>query len=98
MAIRTTLGCLEQLEYGRNFIFKRSWPIRSLFRGSCELGLYRLTADPPAGGAARIVTVRVARESGPGVLRRSFAGGENLAAQDLPILRRDVLELFLDPA
>jgi len=34
-----------QIEYCRNFIFKRHWPIRSLFERSCELGLYLLTAD-----------------------------------------------------
>jgi hypothetical protein len=39
------LYVMEQIEYGRNFIFKRSGPIRSLFQRSCELGLYRLTAD-----------------------------------------------------
>jgi hypothetical protein len=39
------LYVMEQLEYCRNFIFKRSWPIRSIFERSCELGLYRLTAD-----------------------------------------------------
>ena len=35
----------QQLEYCRNFIFKRHWPIRSIFQWSCELGLYLLTAD-----------------------------------------------------
>lgn len=39
------LYVMEQIEYCRNFIFKRSWPIRSIFQRSCELGLYRLTAD-----------------------------------------------------
>jgi len=34
-----------QVEYCRNFIFKRNWPIRSIFQRSCELGLYLLTAD-----------------------------------------------------
>ena len=34
-----------QIEYCRNFIFKRHWPIRSIFQRSCELGLYLLTAD-----------------------------------------------------
>ena len=37
--------CVEQIEYCRNFIFKRSWPIRSIFQRSCELGLFLLTAD-----------------------------------------------------
>jgi hypothetical protein len=36
---------VEQIEYCRNFIFKRSWPIRSIFQRSCELGLFLLTAD-----------------------------------------------------
>ena len=39
------LYVMEQIEYSRNFIFKRSWPIRSIFQRSCELGLYLLTAD-----------------------------------------------------
>jgi hypothetical protein len=39
------LYVMEQVEYCRNFIFKRSWPIRSIFERSCELGLYLLTAD-----------------------------------------------------
>jgi len=39
------LYVVEQVEYCRNFIFKRSWPIRSIFQRSCELGLYLLTAD-----------------------------------------------------
>jgi len=34
-----------QMEYCRNFIFQRHWPIRSIFQRSCELGLYLLTAD-----------------------------------------------------
>ena len=36
---------VSQVEYRRNFIFKRSWPIQSIFRRSCELGAYLLTAD-----------------------------------------------------
>jgi len=36
---------LSQVEYCRNFIFKSRWPIRSIFRRSCELGVYLLTAD-----------------------------------------------------
>ena len=39
------LYVMEQIEYCRNFIFKRSWPIRSIFQRSCEWGLYLLTAD-----------------------------------------------------
>lgn len=36
---------LHQVEYARNFIFRRSRPIRALFERSCELGLWQLTAD-----------------------------------------------------
>jgi hypothetical protein len=35
---------LRQVEYCRNFIFKRHFPIHRLFERSCELGLWRLTA------------------------------------------------------
>ena len=36
---------ITQVEYCRNFIFKRNFPIHKLFERSCELGLWRLTAD-----------------------------------------------------
>src|SRR6266700_1918728 len=36
---------ISQIEYCRNFIFKRNLPIHKLFERSCELGLWRLTAD-----------------------------------------------------
>ena len=36
---------ISQIEYCRNFIFKRHFPIHKLFERSCELGLWRLTAD-----------------------------------------------------
>jgi len=35
---------VHQIEYCRNFIFKRHFPIHKLFERSCELGLWRLTA------------------------------------------------------
>jgi hypothetical protein len=35
---------VRQVEYCRNFIFKRHFPIHRLFQRSCELGLWRLTA------------------------------------------------------
>ena len=38
---------IAQIEYCRNFIFKRHFPIHKLFERSCELGLWRLTADNP---------------------------------------------------
>ena len=36
---------LSQVEYCRNFIFRRHFPIRRLFERACELGLLRVTAD-----------------------------------------------------
>ena len=36
---------IAQIEYCRNFIFKRNFPIHKLFERSCELGLWRLTAN-----------------------------------------------------
>lgn len=36
---------IAQIEYCRNFVFKRNFPIHKLFERSCELGLWRLTAD-----------------------------------------------------
>src|SRR3974390_1238182 len=35
---------ISQIEYCRNFIFQRNFPIHKLFERSCELGLWRLTA------------------------------------------------------
>jgi len=36
---------LNQVEYCRNFIFRRNFPIHKIFERSCELGLSCLTAD-----------------------------------------------------
>ena len=36
---------LNQVEYCRNFLFRRNFPIYKIFERSCELGLFRLTAD-----------------------------------------------------
>lgn len=35
---------IQQVEYCRNFIFRRHFPIHQLFERSCDLGLFRLTA------------------------------------------------------
>ena len=48
---------ISQIEYCRNFIFKRHFPIHKLFERSCELGLWRLTGDK----VAEIFGVRVHR-------------------------------------
>ena len=42
---RSRFYALSQVEYCRNFIFKRNFPIHKIFQRSCELGLWRLTAD-----------------------------------------------------
>jgi hypothetical protein len=36
---------IAQIEYCRNFIFKRNFPIRKIFERGCEMGLWRLTAN-----------------------------------------------------
>ena len=36
---------VNQIEYCRNFIFKRRFPIHKIFERSCEIGLWRLTAN-----------------------------------------------------
>jgi len=36
---------ISQIEYCRNFIFKRHFPIHTIFERSCEIGLWRLTAS-----------------------------------------------------
>jgi hypothetical protein len=35
---------IQQIEYCRNFIFKRHFPIHKIFERSCEMGLWRMTA------------------------------------------------------
>src|SRR5438874_3658414 len=39
------LYAIAQSEYCRNFVFKRHFPIHKLFERSCEIGLWRLTAN-----------------------------------------------------
>ena len=48
---------INQIEYCRNFIFRRNFPIHKIFERSCEMGLFRLAADK----VARIFGVRVTR-------------------------------------
>jgi hypothetical protein len=49
---------INQIEYCRNFIFKRHFPIRKIFERSCEIGLWRLTAHK----ISEIFGVRVTRK------------------------------------
>lgn len=39
---------INQIEYCRNFVFKRHFPIHKIFERSCEMGLLRLAADKVA--------------------------------------------------
>lgn len=48
---------INQIEYCRNFIFKRHFPIHRMFEHSCEMGLFRLAADK----VAYIFGVRVSK-------------------------------------
>jgi hypothetical protein len=48
---------INQIEYCRNFIFRRNFPIHKIFERSCEMGLFRLTADK----VAQIFGVRLTR-------------------------------------
>jgi hypothetical protein len=48
---------INQIEYCRNFIFQRPFPIHKIFEHSCEMGLFRLTADK----VAKIFGVRVTK-------------------------------------
>jgi hypothetical protein len=50
---------VRQVEYCRNFIFKRHFPIHRLFERSCELGLWRLTAHKISEIFATRVTRRL---------------------------------------
>lgn len=36
---------IQQVEYSRNLIFRRNFPIHKLFERSCDIGLFRLTPD-----------------------------------------------------
>ena len=48
---------INQIEYCRNFVFQRNFPIHKIFERSCEMGLFRLAADK----VAHIFGVRVTK-------------------------------------
>jgi hypothetical protein len=48
---------INQVEYCRNFVFRRNFPIHKIFERSCEMGLSRLAADK----VAKIFGVRVTK-------------------------------------
>jgi hypothetical protein len=49
---------VSQVEYCRNFIFKRHFPIHKIFERGCEMGLWRLTANK----IAEIFGTRIAKK------------------------------------
>jgi hypothetical protein len=50
---------VSQIEYCRNFIFKRNFPIHKIFERGCELGLWRMTANKIAEVFGQRVTKRL---------------------------------------
>ena len=50
---------VNQIEYCRNFIFKRNFPIHRIFERSCEIGLWQLTAHKIAEIFGRRVTKKL---------------------------------------
>jgi hypothetical protein len=50
---------VSQIEYCRNFIFKRNFPIHRIFERSCEIGLWRLTANKIAEVFGRRMTKKM---------------------------------------
>src|SRR5271157_689634 len=50
---------ITQIEYCRNFIFKRHFPIHKIFERGCEIGLWRLTANKIAEVFGQRVTRRL---------------------------------------
>ncbi len=50
---------VSQIEYCRNFIFKRNFPIHRIFERGCEIGMWRMTANKIAEVFGQRVTRRV---------------------------------------
>jgi len=51
---------ITQVEYCRNFVFRRNAPIRRIFERACDTGLARMTADT----ISQIFGVRITKRSG----------------------------------
>ena len=64
---------IAQIEYCRNFIFKRNFPIHKLFERSCEFGLWRLTANKISDIFGVRLTAESAASSPPSSNRSSTA-------------------------
>jgi len=50
---------VSQIEYCRNFIFKRNFPIHKIFERGCEIGMWRMTANKIAEVFGQRVTKRL---------------------------------------
>ena len=50
---------VSQIEYCRNFIFKRNFPIHRIFERGCEIGLWRMTANKIAEVFGQRITKRL---------------------------------------
>ena len=50
---------VSQIEYCRNFIFKRNFPIHKIFERGCEIGLWRMTANKIAEVFGQRVTKKL---------------------------------------
>jgi hypothetical protein len=79
---------IAQIEYCRNFIFKRNFPIHKLFERSCELGLWRLTADKIATIFGTALTAGCAASSPPSSIRSSMAIMSSAPTSSTPFLKQ----------
>jgi len=79
---------LNQVEYCRNFIFRRNFPIHKIFERSCELGLLRLTADKDGSFKRSAVSVQLLDERCQHALQLDSALG-----QLLMVLRLEQLQI-----
>jgi len=68
---------IDQIEYCRNFIFNRHFPIHKIFEQSCEMGLFRLTADKVAHIFGVRVTKRLRGNAGSVLEKRCTVYSKN---------------------
>ena len=71
---------LQQVEYCLNFVFRRNFPIHKLFERSCDLGLFRLTADKLTRRCLAFASTRECRGKLATVLERMEHGHHVLRA------------------
>ena len=64
---------IAQIEYCRNFIFKRHFPIHKLFERSCELGLWRPQPTRWRRSSAPVSAAGTAESLPPGLIASSTA-------------------------